>query len=79
MEDLGVVYLHNKEQGVLVGRPSFTFRSQRTVFDSKRFASFAGDVVLPFLKQNKNIIPLRKDLLGYCYCYLLSHANNCLF
>lgn len=48
MEDLGVVYLHNKEQGMLVGRPSFTFGSQRTVFDSKRFASFAGDVVFAF-------------------------------
>lgn len=48
------------------------------MFGSKRFASFAGDVVLPFLQQNKNIIPLRKDLLGFC-CYLLSHANNCLF
>lgn len=48
MGDLGVVYLHNKEQGMLVGRPSFTFGSQRTVFDSKRFASFAGDVVFAF-------------------------------
>lgn len=79
MEHLGVVYLYNKEQGMLVGKPSFTFRSQRTVFDSKRFASFAGDVVLPFLQLNKNIIPLGKDLLGYCCCYLLSHAKNCLF
>lgn len=48
MEDLGFVYLHNKEQGVLVGRPGFTFWSQRTVFDGKRFASFAGDVVFAF-------------------------------
>lgn len=79
MEDLGIVYLYNEEQSMLVGRPNFTFGSQRTVFDSKRFASFAGDVVLPFLQQNKNIIPLRKDLLGYCCCYLLSHANICLF
>lgn len=30
MEDLGVVYLYNKEQGMLVGRQSFTFRSQMT-------------------------------------------------
>lgn len=65
---------------MLVGRPSFTFRSQRTVFDSKRFASFSGDVVLPFLQQNKNIIPLRKDLAGYCCHNLPSHGNNnCLF
>lgn len=49
MEHLGVVYLYNKEQDMLVGRLSFTFRSRRTVFNSKRFASFAGNVVLPFL------------------------------
>lgn len=64
---------------MLVGRLRLTFKSQRTVFDSKRFASFSGDVVLLFLQQNKNIIPLRKDLAGYCCPYLLSHANNCLF
>lgn len=77
MEDLWIVYLYNKEQGMPVGRLSFTFKSQRTLL-AKDLLPFLV-VFLPFLQQNKNIILLRKDLAGYCCCYLLSHANNCLF
>lgn len=58
---------------MLVGRPSFTFWSQRTVFDSKRFVSFAGDVVLPFLQQNKNISFKKRP----SWLLLLLSAESC--